>query len=266
MTNSKVLLAGAWAGEFGWELCTWIPALRNIASNYDKVVVACAPWNNYLYEDFVDLFEDYRNKKDGDMWFQSRFPTIKPKMPKKLKEKYIGSDIIIPNKYMCMKAPRKYFMYGKKTDEKGYDVVIHARAEDKYGQSKLNYSPLKYKKMLKQLRLKQDIKACSIGTKAYHIDETTDYRGVNMTYLCYILRNSKVCVGTSSGVMHLSHLCGCPIVVLTDDKKKKGIKATNRERYKKIWRAFPDVPVKVIDNHGWHPPVATITKAVRKFL
>ena len=266
MTNAKVFLAGRWEGEWGWQLSTWIPALRHIAPNYEKIVVVCNPKDRYLYSDFTDLFEDYTNKHRGDMWYRSRFPTLKPKMPKKYRKKYPNAQVVIPDKYMCIKAPRRYIMYGEKIKEKGYDIVIHARAEDKYGQSKLNYNPVKYKKMLKQLRLDKDISACSVGTKAYHIDGTNDQRDIPIDILCNILRNAKMCVGTSSGVMHLAHLCGCPIVVLTDDSYQKGIKGTNKQRYERLWRAFPDVPVKVIDKWKWHPPVEKVTEAVRKFL
>lgn len=264
---NKILLAGGFGGDFGWEVCAWIPALRHLAQNYDKVVIACNYEHRYLYDDFTDIFEDYRNIKGrGDMWYLSRFPTVKPKPPKKLIKKYPGCDVVIPNKYMCTKAPRKFFRYGRDIDEKSYDIIIHARAEDKYGQHKLNYNPVKYKKMLKTLRLEKKISACSVGTKAYHIDSTNDQRNMFLEYICTRLRKAKVCVGTSSGLMHLAHLCGCPIVVITDNKYQKGIKATNRVRYELLWRPFRDVPVTILDKWGWHPPVERVIEAVRKYL
>jgi len=261
------LLAGHDGIEFGWLVSTWIPHLRYIAPQYDNVTVVCNPTNQYLYEDFTTTFYDYRHKGKPDMWFAGRFPNKKVKIPKAAIAKYPDHKLLAPSKKTCRSKDRKYFMYGKVTDEKGYDIVIHARSEDKYEQSYRNYNPVKYKKILKVLRTSKEIKACSIGLrgKSYCIDGTNDLRDIPLIHLCYILRNAKVCVGTSSGTMHLAHLCGCPIVVITSDKYEKGIKATNKERYKKLWRAF-DTPVEVLDEDNWHPPKAKVIEAVEKIL
>ena len=50
-----VLYAGPWKGEFGWELCGWNPAVRSLAKQYDRVVVASHAASEYLYE-FADEF------------------------------------------------------------------------------------------------------------------------------------------------------------------------------------------------------------------
>jgi len=257
------LLASIWGIEMGWMICTVIPHYRYIASRYDEVIVVGNPEYAYLVEDFATEFIPYKKKTLSDMFFKQRYPTKKAKLPKKIVNQFPDHQYLYPNKTMCMKSNRKYFQYGE--DGEGYDIVIHARAENKYSQSKLNYNPARYKKILMNIRLHGDYSACSVGTKAYHIDGTSDKRNIPMKELCTILRNSKVCVGTSSGGMHLAHLCGCPIVVITGNEYQKGIKTTNRKRYKHQWRAF-DTPVKILDVDNWHPPKSKVEKAIRKFI
>ena len=86
-----------------------------------------------------------------------------------------------------------------------------------------------------------------------------------MEDLCDVLRSSEVCIGVSSGPMHLASLCLCKHVVWTDLKHQKAINGTNKDRYKTIWNPF-QTKVKVIDKYGWLPPVDEIYKAVRKML
>lgn len=257
------LLASIWGAELGWIVATIIPYYRSISSGYDEVVIVGDPQYSYLVDDFAHDFIPFKKKAAGDMWFKQRFPTKKANLPKEIVEQFPDHKYLYPNKKICMKGKRKYFQYGE--NGKGYDIVIHARAEDKYGQMKLNYNPVKYTKILKNLRIDKSLSACSVGTKAYHIKGTNDKRDIPMKELCTILRNSKVCVGTSSGGMHLAHLCGCPVIVITGDEYQKGIRATNRKRYKQLWRAFA-VPVKILDADNWHPSKSKVEKAIRKFI
>ena len=37
-TTHKILLAGPWVGEFGWELFCWQGFLRKLSKQYDKVI------------------------------------------------------------------------------------------------------------------------------------------------------------------------------------------------------------------------------------
>ena len=257
------LLASIWGCELGWVVATVIPHYRYIASRYNEILIVGKPEYKYLVEDFATDFIPYKKKTIADMFFRQRFPTKKAKIPKSIVNNFPDHHYLYPNETMCTKGNRKYFQYGEEGE--GYDIVIHARAEDKYGQDKLNYKPSRYTGILRTLRLDKDLSACSVGTKAYHVEGTSDKRNIPPKELCTILRNSKVCVGTSSGPLHLAHLCKCPIIVITSDEYQKGIKATNRKRYKSLWRAW-DTPVKILDKWGWHTPKKIVEKAIRKFI
>lgn len=259
---SDKLLVGPWLGEFGWELMVWVPHVRTLPG--EKIVV-CQLGHDFLYKDFCKVFEFYDTHTPGDMWYPKRFPTLKPHMPKELKVKYPEYKIYTPGKTSCLSTSRLYAPYGNYSKKKRYDIVIHARAESKYGQSLRNWPVRKYEKLLKNLRRDKDLSVCSIGTKAYHIPGTEDKRFCMLSELADILTSSKVTVGPSSGPMHFASLCHCPHVVITSNKHEKGVRSTNRKRYKSGWNPF-DTACVILDRHNWQPPVSEVERAVRKFI
>ena len=55
-SKERVLVAGPWVGEFGWELFAWHAYVRSMASYYDKTVCISSEHSKFLYEDFCDVF------------------------------------------------------------------------------------------------------------------------------------------------------------------------------------------------------------------
>ena len=260
------LLAGHDTIEAGWNWATWIPAVRQEAEKFDKVVIVCKKSNRYLYEDFADEFEDF--DKDGQVGLYGwSFRGKHVKLPSKITKKHEDAFVISPNQNWCTKMPRKYFKYGKFNEKLKYDLVIHARSEVKFGRKNRNWSVGRYTKLLRELRNIKDISVCSIGTKkgAHHIPGTEDKRGVDLRELCNIMASSKLSLGVSSGPMHLALLCGCPALSWSDDKIQKAIGGTNKERYTTAWNPF-GTRVKFIDKHGWKPKVETVLKHARELL
>jgi len=254
----KVVLAGPWLGEFGWEVATWIPALRKYSRNVDRIIAVCPPGHEYLYEDFAYKIIPYKKSGLKDRWL---FNGKRPAMPGKIRKHFPDTKILIPKKKVCSSWEREYIMYGD-FSEKGYDLIIHARAETKYGQRSWNWPKARYRKLIDLVKPKS---VCSIGTKAHYIDGTDDLRGIQMEKLCNVLSSSKVLLTPSSGPGHLASLCDCPHVIMTTDKWQKSVKGTNRDRYKRIWNPFR-TPCKVLDTHNWQPPVSVVVKAVEGFL
>jgi hypothetical protein len=249
--------------EYGWLVAAFIPYLRFIAPKYDKIVVVCRQGEEYLCE-FATSFE-YMDKTGWSSGWLFKDKAIK--MPSKLKAKYKGYKIVTPTKKNCTTKKRKYFKYGTFNENLRYDIVLHSRAEVKYGRDNRNWPVARYVKLLKKLRTDRELSVCSIGTKkgGYHIKGTLDMRGVDSKTLCDIMASSRVCVGPSSGPIHLSSLCGCPVVVWTDREYQAWVGGTNRDRYKKLWSPFK-TPSKVLDKNGWLPPVSVVEKAIKKML
>lgn len=258
----SVFLAGHDAMEFGWCISTWIPALRYESQKYDKTVVIADPAHEYLYKDFVDKFIGIKVHGNSDRWLRSA-KIHKP--PGKYIKRYKPDLIWWPNKKRCLSTSKKTFRYGYKLPQNNV-IAIHARSLDRYNTKYRNYSVKKYKKIVSYFQDKRYL-IVSVGKKsgAYYIPGTIDKRGVDLEYLCAILYSSSVCIGTSSGVMHLASYCGCPHVVFTDNKIQKSIRATNRTRYKKLWNPLKTKCV-ILDKHNWQPPVSEVIKATERLL
>ena len=245
----------------GWALCTWFPAMRHVSRKFDHTTMVVPTGWDCLVSDFADEIINHDPKGKGDRWL---IGGKKPTLPFKPKGCWYQ-----PSKEKCTKWKREYFKYGERLfDQFSYDILIHARAKrtgdwiDKAGRK--NWTVRHYEKMLEMLPV-QNV-AC-IGSKdaSYIIPGTEDLRGIPMKELCDEMASCKVVVGSSSGPMHLAHLCGAPIVVWTDDTYQKAISGTNRDRYKKIWRAF-NSPVKVLDKWGWMPDPKIVGEHVNRFL
>ena len=94
---------------------------------------------------------------------------------------------------------------------------------------------------------------------------TKDLRGADLERLCRVLSHSKVCVGTSSGALHLASLCKCKHVVITGREYQKAIKGTNKQRYQSMWNPF-HTKCTVLDKHNWTPPYHKVAKVVAEYL
>ncbi|MCP4651203.1 MAG: hypothetical protein GY853_14140 [PVC group bacterium] len=258
----KTLLVLSVGVEFGWLLCTFIPAIRYKSRGYNRTVIVCDPEHRYLYQDFATDFVNYNKKIEG-VGYYGWSPKKKLKMPRGISRKYPGAKIITPTKKICTDAPMVYYKYGKYNDKLHSDIIIHARSEAKFNREKRNWPIHHYVKLIKKLRAHRDLSVCSVGTKegAHHIPGTLDLRGIPLEALCNRMASSSVVVGCSSGPLHLASLCGCPHVVWTDKKYQEAIKGTNKDRYKKLWNPF-GTPVKVIDV-GWQPSIEVVYEVLR---
>lgn len=252
----KTLLAGPWLGEFGWELCTWVPAMRYLAEQkrFEHVVVICQKGHDFLYWDFADEFIFYNKKGKSDRWLLNGKKTL---APKRILKKYKDATYYAPSAEKCLKWNRSMRKYGNPSSIFGYDIVIHARhvknrdwIDKKCGGSR-NWGRKNWESLVKMFHC---CKICCIGTEdgAYHIDGTDDMRGATLQLTCDILAASKVAIGESSGPMHLASYCGCPHVVITDSRIQRSIGATNKERYRTLWNRY-QTKCKIIEHKTWNP-------------
>jgi ADP-heptose:LPS heptosyltransferase len=255
----KTLLAGPWLGEFGWEIMTWVPAIRKYSRKFDETIIVCKVEHEYLYRDFAKEFIFHEKKGLPDRWLLN---SKKVKMPELIIRNCPKTHVVQPTRSICSEWKREYLKYGIKRKECAYDLVIHARACDKYGQRSWNWPKPRYRKVIEALKPER---VCCIGTEAHYIDNTEDMRNFSLNIICDVLASSKVLLTPSSGPGHLASLCGCPQVIMTDNKYQKSIKGTNKDRYKHIWNPF-DTPCKVLDEDNWQPSIKKVVKALEKYL
>lgn len=258
----KTLLAGPDCSlEMGWLVAVWVPLVRAYSRSFESTIVICRPGHEFLYEDFATSFECDNRKGKQDRWLLNG-KKVNPSAA--LRAKYSEATTCRPRRRKMYEWTREYWRYGNKDRAYHYDVVIHARAITRYDGVQRNWPLENYERLVSELKVQS---VCSIGTiaGALHVPGTEDKRGVALRKLCNILASSTVCVGTSSGPMHLASFCGCPHVVFSDGAHKKSISGTNKKRYKKLWNPF-HTKCKVLDAHSWQPPVGLAVRATRKFL
>ena len=234
----KKLFAGPWVGEFGWELFGWQAKLRWLRRHvYDEVFVQCKPGHEVLYKDFATI----------------GYPT-----EMSCQQEIVDCDILgagqLPVNYACnwneAKCRRLGFFdqewarLGRKTDTE-IDVVIHARKRTWAPDH--NWSGGNWVGLVDRLQA-QGLVVAQIGlTRQTFNLPCTDFRDRSIENVANLLASSRLCVGTSSGPMHLASLSGCPHLVLSDD--------TNIMRYMQHWNPF-QTECRLAGS--WHPPVPLV--------
>jgi hypothetical protein len=246
----KILLAGPWVGEFGWELFCWQGYVRKLSKNYDKTIVIGRPNQKLLYEDFCDEYIDFDPKGfKTDSW--SCHDCIKPndlinKIPH---TDYLDGNFDIGFRYGQNGAfdikglfnQQEFIKYQSNSLNCGYDIIFHCR--NKSTGSDRNWEKEQWVELFNLLGY--DFKIACIGNaEAFHINGSDDLRGISLSDLVSVMNNSKLIIGPSSGPMHLASLSGLKHLVWSSEH--------NRDRYLKVWNPF-NTDVIFYSNEEWNP-------------
>lgn len=262
----KVLLAGPWVGEFGWELFCWHSYVRALSNYYDETVCVSVPHSKFMYKDFCSKFIEFTPNRGEykDSFYKVGF-NLRPEEMKKILS---DADLDPSDKKITMFSPRrigdpprthykdkfkfgkytiapKYIKFGEQLLNQKEEIIFHARNRSLRPQD--NWPAEKWNQLAQKL-LSEGHKVSSIGLKkeSLHVDGTEDKRECKQQNLLNTLANAKCIFGPSSGAMHLASLCGCPQIVWTTDY--------NLDRYTKNWNPF-DTKVVFLSSHGWQPSV-----------
>ena len=242
-----VAYMGPWTGEFGWELLTWQAFCRKRAKEFDKSYVSSFPDVAALYEDFATFIPHNHPGRGLDWRDLSRIEfTVPP-----------DADVHIkPHKQY--RVPNQEFIEFGLPAIQEFDYILHAR-NIKKGSNK-NY-PEKQWQLLVEFLLSKG-KVAVVGTQAdLCLEGAADLRGFPLKLLMRYIAGSKVVIGQSSGVMHLTTLCKTPAVVWGDAKTYYG--ETLEKRYKDTWNPFKS-PVEFLFDEHWQPSIESIISAVNK--
>lgn len=253
----STLLAGPWVGEFGFELLYFAPAIRAKARDFDHTVVAAPASSQYLYDDFCNFFVPLKTK--GHAQHQGRLLEGPDERTLKAIFQYdcqlTGADVIHNRKTMKREhkalgdAPLDYV-----------DVVCFFRPpktirSGKGGDMRKAYEPERCKALVGML-LEKGLRVACGGTKSdWYYPPAIDLRGIELERLCNILKGAQCAVGPSSGTMHLSMLCSCPVVTWYIAPYSKKRYMTPSE-----WNPF-STPATFIDGGG-QPEPSVVCKAV----
>jgi len=269
----KIMVAGPWIGEFGYELFRWQGYLRHCAHEFDHIVVAGRNWHNFLYQDFCT---DYRVFDTDINPCEGRFNRPKTDLTRLLQRTfgdlpYMTAvnplDKITDDRETW---PQEFVPYGHWDPLYQFHVVIHARDIQIPDEQAMvpdhvrikmtrNWDPKKWDELGAWL-YDNRLLACSIGCKeaAAHVPGTADLRGMPLFILGKVLRGSRMIVGPSSGPIHFATLCECAQVVWGSPHLEM--------RYKQLWNPFgTHVSFLSVDDQ-WDPPLDRVTGAIQDVL
>lgn len=241
--RSSTLLAGPFLGEFGWELFCWQGRLRRLAKQYQHTYVLCRQGHETLYSDFATVNQYPSGESEG--------------------YRCHGIDVIPANTCLAYYdwkwrgntarlqqanfLEQDFVRLGAGDCPRQFDVLIHARARS--WRSRHNWPAQHWHQYVRRL-VADGLTVGHIGRTGSAEDLTdagsTSVMDIPLAQLAVQLRSgTRLLVGTSSGPMHLASLCGCPHLVLSDDR--------NYQRYQTDWNPF-DTRV-YFSNGGWQPTV-----------
>jgi hypothetical protein len=248
----KTAFAGPWIGEFGWEIMTWIPYLRKLCREYDKMIISTFEGMEALYTGFhCELeFNPHNYMTRLDDWMN---PDITFSLPLG-----IPIEAVRINPIKEYRIDGEYVRYGSPV-VKDVSVLFHARGIEK-GASK-NWPREKWEKLAKEFP-----EAICIGSpKDLNVYEGMadwtlhqDARTADLNQLMDLIASASIVIGGSSGVMHLALMCGTRIATWG---KCNNFGDTLENRYKETWNPF-GTPVTWVGD-TWNPEPEDILKALQ---
>ena len=258
----KVLLAGPWIGEMGWELFCWEGFVRKQSRNYDRTIVIGRPGNGFLSKDFADRYIEFDpGSFKTDAWNCHGAKDAKQIIASIPHTNYLTGKFDIGMRYTkngvvdtrgFFFKEQEFYKYTTDITYEGYDVIFHCR--NKSTGADRNWDASKWRNLLTELP--DDLKVACIGNhEAFHIDGTKDLRGMDLEDLCILFKNSKIVVGPSSGPMHYASLCGTKHLVWSTEY--------NRVRYEKDWNPF-NTEVIFYSAEEWNPEPKNIATVILK--
>lgn len=252
--HGKILFAGPWVGEFGWELLNWQAYLRVLRPRYDKVVVSARESSRAMYADFCDEFVPHTISGQSNSHVSMNIQNP-DELVRILSLVPPGTDHLVPLRYIPSEAQR-FIRFGNPQPTKyAVDVLLHARGRSH--DTVRNWSEDKWNQLADRLREKGLRLACiGLSSSALAVPDTEDFRDLPLQETFDLMASSRLMLGPSSGPLHLASLCGLPHLVWTD-RRSYGMGKTSRDKYETWWNPL-NTPVHVMDEHDFDPPVEAV--------
>lgn len=254
-TEKRIAFAGPWIGEFGWEIMTWVPYLRKLSHDYDKMYISTFRGVEALYTGFhceleflsstfqhgrVDNWLDYQ----GDDSFTNPLAYC------------AGTDHIKPIKEYSVEG--EYVRYGSPVI-KDAPILFNARGIER-GAFK-NWAGEKWMELSEEFPSGKFIGSVD-DLVIIREDPLVDYRGFKLQALMDLIASASIVIGQSSGVMHLALMCGTPICVWGDDTLMN-FGESLETRYKETWNPFGTPVTWVSCEKPWDPEPEQILNALK---
>jgi hypothetical protein len=252
MSENKILVAGPWVGELGWELFCWQGYIRKMSERFEKTFIVSRSGMEFLYQDFYDGFIPYNSPTSlADMWMgkyeMNEINTILSNTNADIYQPPInigygvsgGKAVILSDNFYN----QKFIKYSSDSIDEQYDIILHPR--NKMVGNNRNWDKENWQKLVDKLSV--EYKIAIIGNnEAFNLDGVKDYRNIPIKDSVSLLNRCKLMVGQSSGPLHLASLCGTPHLVWSDE--------SNRDRYLTHWNPH-NTKVFFHAEMGWNPTV-----------
>jgi hypothetical protein len=265
--SEKILLAGPWIGEFGWELCCWQGFIRRLSKEFKKTIVVSKAGHEFLYRDFCDEYhiinlppnnlqfdgwscaginEEYLLSQINGINYDFRQPAVN-----------IGFEMN-GSGYLSLFDDRflgqHYIKYKSDLPCEKVDILVHPRNRE-VGNHR-NWDLNSWQSLI-QLLSEKYIVGIIGTTETFELKGVKDFRNIPIENTVALMNNCKLVVGQSSGPLHLASLCGTPHLVWSEEY--------NRNRYTKYWNPH-NTPVYFYSEMGWNPKVNFIYNKIVEIL
>ncbi len=264
--SRKNLLAGPYAGEFGYELMQWQGFIRALRPRYQRVHVLTYPGRDYLYEDCQVHYHDIDLKSAG--YGYGRLSPAGARAMANTKAAEIGLtdyDIfdtsLLCTRYHKMLLGRQEFRLLNEPPVGGriYDVAFHFRSVQKEGPDLAkNYDSTRADN-LAALCLAKGLSVICVGHPAYSYcaKGCEDMRRVDLRESVAAICSARAMAGENSGATHLANLCGKPTILWANDQW--------RIDYSLRWNPFR-VPIYIAANNTFLPEPSRVLEAITSAL
>ena len=260
------LLAGPYAGEFGYELMQWQGFVRERRKHYQEVHVLTYPGRDYLYEGCRVHYHDVDLKKAG-YWYGDITPTQMRQMADaKAAEIGLKDYDIFDTSLLCTRYHRGLFwkqefrlLEEPPLVQKPYDLVFHFRSVQKVGPDPLkNYPPELADELARQC-MDRGLSVACVGHPQYSYcpKGCVDHRHTDLRQTVAAICSACLGVGEASGGMHIVNACGRPTLIWGDGQWR--IDPALR------WNPFR-VPIYVVTNSEWQPTPEKVCEAIVRAL
>ncbi len=257
------LLAGPYAGEFGFELMQWQGFVRARRAAYEQVHVLTYPERDYLYEGCQVHHHDIDFKKAG-YWY-GRFGPAEMQRMADAKAAEIGLkdyDVFNPS-LLCTRYHKMLFwkqefrlLEEPPLSEKLYDVLFHFRSVRKEGFAidLKNYSPELADELVRRC-MDQGLAVGCYGHPAYAYcpKGCADLRNADLRQTVAAISSARAAVGEASGGMHLANACGKPTIIWGEGQWHIAFALR--------WNPFC-VPIYVVTIATWRPAPEEVCRIV----
>jgi ADP-heptose:LPS heptosyltransferase len=255
----RILFAGPYTGEFGYEVMQFQGYVRARRPYYEDAHVLTFPGREYLYEG-CHVHTHNVELKNAGFWYGRLAPAEAATMAN-AKARELGLqdyDIFNPS-LLCTRYHKLLFwrqefrlLQEPPLVAKPYDLVFHFRAINKVGPGPIkNYRPEMADELAEHCAKRGLTLAC-IGHPdyAYCAAGCADFRSVEMRQTVAAICSARLGVGGSSGAMHLMNACGKPTVIWGDGASLR-------------WNPFR-VPIHFMAETVWQPSPHEVCRAVLK--